>query len=98
VRLGVVGEVSGVLVAGAGAMVGRRVGVGTLGAERSMSMALPGAAVIDMTRVFPALSVVHMSAASCPTATDPSTRTLGSSAMSNCLPSPVLIVMLFPGW
>lgn len=63
-----------------------------------MSMALPGAAVIDMTRVFPALSVVHMSAASWPTATDPSTRTPGSSAMSYCLPSPTRIEMLFPGW
>ena len=96
-RRGVVGDVPGVLVAGAGATVGRRVGVGMLGAERSMSMALPGGAVIDMTRVLPALSTWNMSEASCPTATDPSTRTFGSSAMSNCLPPSTLTEMLCPG-
>ena len=83
------------LVAGAG--VGLRVGIETLGAEWSMSMALPGAAVIDMTRAFPALSVAHMSEARWPTTTDPSTLTPGSSAISYCLPSSTLSVMLWPG-
>lgn len=83
------------LVDGAGVRL--RDGDETLGAECSMSMALPGAAVIDMTRVFPALSVVHMSEARWPTATDPSTRTPGSSAISYCLPSSTRIVMLWPG-
>jgi hypothetical protein len=62
-----------------------------------MSAALPGGAVIDMTRGLPALSVIHISAASPPTATDPSTRISDWSGIWWSLPSEVRIVMLWPG-